>query len=245
MPHNALASRLSPRARLLGTLGLSLLLLGLDQLPPLLALQPIALGLAWRYGLTPLHLQLRRLLLLDSLLLLAIVPIPFQLPGEPILTLGPFTATDNGAEFALLVALRLNGLLLLIQALLVGLDPAKLGGALRELCVPAKLVALLQLSLHQISLLQRLHQQQNKAMRARGWRPHNHWRSWRTQAWGWGMLLLRSLELAERQQRAMRARGFKGAWPQLHPPSWQRHDSHFCATLVLSTVVLGGLQYGT
>lgn len=235
---------LSPRARLLGTLLLSLLLLTLDQLSALLVLQPIALGIAWRYGLTPLKRQLQRLLLLDSLVLLAIAPIPFQLPGTPLLQIGSLIVTDNGCALALLLALRLNGLMLLIQALLVGLEPAQLGSALRYLHTPEKLIALLQLSLQQIALLQRLQQQQGRAMRARGWRARNHWRSWRTQAWGGAMLLLRSLELADRQQRAMRARGFRGHWPQLDPVRWYPQDAKFAVTLLLGSTLLGGLQYG-
>ncbi len=235
---------ISPQARLLTTLLMSLQLLTLEQLSMLLLVQPLLLLLGWRVGLTPLRQQLRRLLLLDTLMLLAILPIPVQVEGTVVLELGHWTLSREGCLQALILGLRLNALMLLIQALLVGLEPAQVGQALRCLRLPGKFIELMQLSLQQIELLARLYTQQNRLMRARGWRPRSHWRSWRIQAWSIALLLLRALDLATQQQRAMRARGFCGQWPILTTPVWQPRDLLLALPLAANALLLGVQFHG-
>jgi cobalt/nickel transport system permease protein len=66
-------------------------------------------------------------------------------------------------------------------------------------------------------------------MRARGFRARSDGHTWRSLGWLMGMLLVRSLERAQRIRAAMKCRGFDGRFYLFDGGVWQPADTRFAA----------------
>jgi len=173
-----------------------------------------------------------RLAALEGLMLVLLATLPFTMPGEALLTLGPLTVTREGLDAAALIALRANAVVLALLGLLGGLEPAVLGHALARLGVPPKLVHLLLLTVRQITVLEDERRRLRRAMRARAFVPRSNRHTWVSYGNLIGMLLVRSLERARRIEAAMRCRGFHGRFHLLDSRHWRGADTAWLVALL-------------
>ena len=192
----------------------------------------LALALALNAGLGA-GMLLRRLLLLEGLMLVLLVLLPFSVPGQTLWQLGPFEASQEGALQALIILLKANGVVLALLALVGTLEPVTLGHALARLRLPDKLVHLLLFTVRYLEVLNKEYVTLRQAMRVRGFRARSDRHSWRSLGWLMGMLLVRSLERARRIQAAMKCRGFSGRFYLLDGVPWRHGDSLFSVTALL------------
>jgi cobalt/nickel transport system permease protein len=162
---------------------------------------------------------------LEGFMVVLLATLPFTVPGEAWLTLGPLTATREGVLTAVLIALKANAVVLALLGLLGGLEPAVLGHALGRLGVPEKLVHLLLFTVRQIALLDKEQQRLRQAMRARAFVPRSDRHTWTSYGNLIGMLLVRSLERSRRIEAAMRCRGFQGRLYLLDSHRWHAFDT--------------------
>src|SRR5690606_34506059 len=84
----------------------------------------------------------RRLLHVEGFVILLFVMLPFSVPGEPLFTLGPLSASAEGFTRAALIACKMSACVAVILLFLGTIDPQRIGGALRGLRVPEPLVRL-------------------------------------------------------------------------------------------------------
>ena len=180
----------------------------------------------------PIALVLARIAALEGLMLVLLASLPFTVPGAPLVTLGPFTATGAGVAQAALIALKANAVVLAMLGLLAGLEAPALGHALGRLGVPDKLVHLLLLTVRQITLLDDEARRLRRAMRARAFVPRSNRHTWTSYGNLIGMLLVRSLGRARRVEGAMRCRGFHGRFYLLDSARWQAADTAWLVALV-------------
>lgn len=226
-------TRRDPRLRILTAFAFALVTVSLQQLWLLSLALGVALALAFNAGLSP-GLLWRRLLLLEGLMLVLLILLPFSVPGHTLWRLGPFEASVQGTLQALAILLKANGVVLTLLALVGTLEPVTLGHALARLRVPDKLVHLLLFTVRYLEMLNREYQKLRQAMRARGFRARSDRHSWRSLGWLMGMLLVRSLERAQRILAAMKCRGFNGRFYLLTGQPWGVGDSLFSlATLMV------------
>jgi cobalt/nickel transport system permease protein len=232
-------NRREPRLRVVAAFAFALVMVSLQQLGLLLMAFGLAVTLALSAGISPRRL-LRRLLFLEGLMLVLLILLPFSVPGEPLWRLGPFPASREGTLQALSMLLKANGVVLTLLALVGTLGPVALGHALAGLRVPDKLVHLLLFSVRYLEVLNAEYQRLRQAMRARGFRARSDRHSWRSLGWLMGMLLVRSLERAQRILAAMKCRGFSGRFYLLDGHPWQVGDSLFALAglLILSAFLL-------
>jgi cobalt/nickel transport system permease protein len=232
-------TRREPRLRLITALGFALMTVSLQQLWLVFAAFALAFALALSCGLAPVAL-LRRLLLLEGLMLVLLILLPFSVPGEILWQLGPFEASREGGVQALTILLKANGVVLSLLALVGTLEPVTLGHALARLRVPDKLVHLLLFTVRYLEVLHSEYRRLRQAMRTRGFRARSDRHSWRSLGWLMGMLLVRSLERAQRILAAMKCRGFNGRFYLLDGHPWRSGDSLFAlaAGLVLFTFLM-------
>ncbi|MEI8394059.1 MAG: hypothetical protein WCF85_04935 [Rhodospirillaceae bacterium] len=87
--------RIDPRVRVAAGVFFALVVVSLDRPTALLAALGLAAGLAATARLDP-KATLRRLVALDGFMLFVLVFLPFSVPGEPIVTLGNFSASREG-----------------------------------------------------------------------------------------------------------------------------------------------------
>lgn len=227
-----------PRLLVLAAVLFALVTVALQTLPAAVAALSIALLLAAAGGLTRGEL-LRRLAVLEGLMLVILLTLPFTVPGEPWLTLGPLTVTDAGLHRAALIALKANAVVLALLGLIGAMEPTVLGHALARLGLPHKLVHLLLLTVRQIALLDEEGRRLRRAMRARAFVPRSNRHTWVSYGNLIGMLLVRSLERARRIEAAMRCRGFHGRLYLLDNQHWRRADTAWLVALLpLSAALL-------
>ena len=185
---------------------------------------------------------LRRLLPLETLMLLLLMLLPFTLQrGGVWFQFGPLTAYWSGLERALGVTLKANSVVLALFPLVGTLSQAELAGALSRLGTPHKLVLLLQLTLRYIGVLQLEYQRLRQAMMVRAFRLGSDLHSLKTLGWLIGMLLVRSLERSERVLAAMKCRGFDGRLPGIGERlDWRVADTTRALLSALLLAVLVG-----
>jgi cobalt/nickel transport system permease protein len=198
----------------------------------------VAVSLFVAYCRRPARLW-RRLLHVEGFLLLLFLTLPFTMAGQPLFTLGPLSASVEGAMRAALIACKVSASVLILTAMLGAIEPARLGTALRGLYLPEALVRVFVLTARYVSLIRDEARRLHEAMRLRGFRPRSNRHTWRSYGNLVGMLLVRALDRAQRVEEAMRCRGYDGRFPRLAQPMPALRDwAGLTAALGFGLVVL-------
>ena len=226
------------RARILSALILIVTVVSITSLTALSLCAMAAIVFALVCGLSPAELQ-HRLFHVEGFLIALFLLLPFTVPGEAIFAIGPLTATSNGVSKAIEIALKVVTTATVVFSLLGTLEPVRAGRALAALGIPAKIVHLLLFTIRYAAVLKMEAMRLRDAMRARGFQAGTNLHSFQTLGNLIGMILVRSIERAERVDEAMRCRAFSGQFPLRPPKPFQIHDylliaySGFAAALML------------
>jgi cobalt/nickel transport system permease protein len=179
-----------------------------------------------------------RLAAVNSFILFLWLVLPLTYPGKAAWRLGPLVVTHEGLILTGLITLKANTIVLGLMTLVATMPAVTLGQALLELKCPAKLAHLLLFTYRYIHVLAQEYHRLLQAMKVRGFRPRTDLHTYRSYAYLAAMLLVRSLDRAERVYKAMLCRGFQGKFYSLNTFSWQRRDLVF---LTVSLFLLTGL----
>lgn len=230
-----------PRLKIVAVTLWSILLALTGSLPAALAGLAGSLILVLLAGLGAGEL-LRRLLAVNFFLLFVWLALPFSFssPGEIVAAWGPLEITRPGLILSCLFTIKANAVTLGAMAFLSGSSVFQLAAAARRLGAPEKLTAIFAMMFRYVQLIGEEYERLRLAMKARGFRSKMNMHSYRS----WGnliaLLLVRSVERAERIEAAMRCRGYRGRF-------WLADDFQFRAgdwalsalMLALGAVVLG------
>ncbi len=183
--------------------------------------------------------SLRRLVPVNLMVLAVIALLPWTFDN---VFDGGFDAVRFSPErlwLAVTIGLKANVMVLWTVVLLGGIDLITLGHALSHLRVPEKLIHLLLFSVRYQETLQGEYRRLRRAMSTRGFRPRADRHTYRTLGYLIGMMLVRSLDRAERIVAAMKCRGFRGRFYLLDHFRFSRRDACFAGWIAvfLSLVV--------
>jgi cobalt/nickel transport system permease protein len=231
------------RIRILVTVVFAIVVVALDD-PGVLGMALACAALAAVAARLPLTPTLRRAAAMDAFIIVMLLMLPFTVAGTPLLTIGPLTASREGLWQAIAIGLKANAIVLLLLALVGTMHPAVLGHALRRLGVPAVLIHLLFFTVRYVEVLSREYHRTRLAMKARAFRPRSDLHTWRSLGYLIGMLLVRSLERAERILAAMKCRGFDGRLHAGDGRALRPADGAFAAGWMLVLAVLLMLERG-
>lgn len=184
----------------------------------------------------------RRLLHVEGFVLVLFATLPFAVPGVPVFTLGPLTASAEGFARAALVAAKISASVLVLLTVLGGIDTHRLGGALRGLRLPEPLVRLFVLTARYVGVLREEASRLREAMRARAFSPGSNRHTWRSYGNLVGMLLVRALERARRVEEAMALRGYDGRFPYAALPAPAVRDWAMLALFVAAAAAALGVD---
>jgi cobalt/nickel transport system permease protein len=233
-----LCGAIDPRARIIAILGFATVVASLDHLVPIVLALSIALSASLASSLA-LPTVLRRLVVLEGFMLVLLVVLPFSVPGQAVITLGPLAMSNEGLVLAAAITLKANAIVIAILSQLGTLEPVHLGHGLMHLGVPRKLVALLLLTVRYIAVFQDEYGRLRRAMQARGFQTTSSRHSWRSLGWLVGMLLVRSNDRGNRVLKAMKCRGFSGRFPMLDSLHFEAQDGiYLAAAAALISLVL-------
>jgi cobalt/nickel transport system permease protein len=200
---------LDPRVKLICAVAFSALVAIHDKLFAVMAALLCAFLLSFLSGMSKSAL-LRRVFLLNGFIALLWVFVPFTFPGQALFSLGVFEATRQGVEYAALITLRANAIILCMITYGSTTSITDTVHALRLLRVPDKLVYLFFLTYRYVHEIVREYNRMQDAMKIRCFTPSTNMHTYKSYAYLVGMLLVNSFERAQRIRRAMICRGFQG-----------------------------------
>jgi cobalt/nickel transport system permease protein len=229
--HDGHVSGIDPRARIVVAVVVSVTIVLADRRS--VSGVALAAGALAMIDGVPLRVLAKRLLPFNVVMLLLALVLPLSTPGESAWRLGPLGFSSEGLRLAAAIALKGNGVALTLIVLLGAIDTITLGHALRHLYVPEKLTHLLLFMVRYLEVLHQEHVRLRAAMKVRGFRPRMDRHTYRSFGYLVGMLLVRSLDRAERIFAAMKCRGFRGRFYLLDHFSFGRRDAVFCAAAAL------------
>jgi cobalt/nickel transport system permease protein len=243
--HNdSLLMHLDPRIKIVAVFFFSMVVAILNRIPVLLC--------AWVLGFLMVFIAkvslrelVKRLTPVNMLVGFLWLFLPFTFPGKPILYLGTLPVTHEGVLYATKITIKSNAIMLTMIGLVATTSIFTLGHAMHELKVPKKIVHLFFFTYRYIHVMQREYIRLANSMKIRGFRAKSNLHTYKTLAYMIGMILVRSLDRAQRVHNAMLCRGFKGNLYSLKTFSINKRD---IVSLVLATaiiIVLGVLEWKT
>jgi cobalt/nickel transport system permease protein len=238
----SLAHRLDPRGKIVVAALFSVLVAVAKTYAA--ALGGLALALAYlALARLPLGKVVVRLLVVNSFIFFLWMVLPFTYPGTEVWRWGPLVATREGLMQAGLITLKSNAIVIALMALIATVPIVTLGQALHNLRLPDKLCHLLLFTYRYLYVFEDEYRRLVLAMKIRGFRPRTNLHTYRSYAYLAAMLLVRSLDRAERVFAAMLCRGFHGTFYSLKSFSWHRRDGIFLAVSLLALSVLLYLEW--
>ena len=241
-PGPAWLAGVDPRSRIVAAVVFSVLVALADRPGALLwalfcaAAMVSVSGLGWRFAL-------RRLLPLNAFLALVSVILLLGVPGQPMARWGAWMVSREGLALAAAIEFKANAIVLALAALVAALDLPTVGHALHHLRVPDKLVHLLLFTVRYVAVLETEYRRLVAAMKVRGFRPGMNLHTWRICGYLVGMLLVRSLDRAERVAAAMKCRGFQGRFHLLEHFALTTADAAFALLLLVALAGMAGLEW--
>jgi len=185
---------------------------------------------------------LRRVMAMDFFMLTLIIILPFTTPGEVMFTVLGLPASWQGLSHALLITIKANAVLLMLFSLVATMPATTLGHALAHLKVPDKLVHLLLFMVRYLEVISQEYKKMRRAMQARAFVMRTNRHTWKSIGYLFGMLLIRSVERAERIADAMKCRGFCGRYYLTSDMKMKSADVLFAALFMSFLLLLIGLN---
>ncbi len=201
------------------------------------AIAAYALALLAASGISPLSASVKVAPgLIFALILL--LTLPFSTPGETVYSLGFLQITAEGLSLAMLLSLKAASALLAMLAMLGTSSLPDLAHALHHFHVPPKMVNIFFMSFRYFKTLEQEAARLSAAMKTRGFTPKTDMHTIKTYGNFIGMLLIRSLDRAERIRKAMLCRGFKDHVWLLGHFRFKKNDLFFCLHLTALIAIL-------
>ncbi len=160
----------------------------------------------------PIRPLMKRLLAVNVFTLFLWLTVPLAVPGETVARLGPLSWSGEGAALALLATIKCNAVFLSFFALVAGTDPARIGCALEQLRVPAKLAFLFLFTCRYIHVVREEWLRLRTAAKLRGFTPRNSLHTYRTIGNMIGLAFINAIDRSRRIYEAMLLRGFGGTF---------------------------------
>ncbi|RLB25779.1 MAG: cobalt ECF transporter T component CbiQ, partial [Deltaproteobacteria bacterium] len=186
----------------------------------------------------PLKKVFWRLIMVNGFILVLWLFLPFTTPGKTLFTLFGLEVSKEGVNYAALITIKSNTIVIACIALLSTCSVFKLVHALHYLYVPDKLVHIFFFSYRYIHVINLEYVRLTNAMKVRCFIPRNNLHTYKSFAYLIGMLILKSYERSRRVYNAMLCRGFKGKFYILEPYEFHASDWLFG---IISLLFIAGL----
>ena len=194
-------------------------------------------------GKVPLKEIFKRLIPVNTLIILLWLILPFSVKGDPVFLMGPFTATKAGVIYTAQISIKSNAIMLMLIAVIASTRIFTIGHALHKLGFPTKLVQLFLFTFRYIHVIYREYLRLLNAMKIRGFEPRTNLHTYKTFAYLVGMLLVKSSDRAKRVHNAMLCRGFNGQFYSLNNFSITKKDLFILFSMISFIIFLGVIEW--
>jgi len=209
---NSFIHNLDPRVRILFSFSFAIIVATTWHISALLWAFSFVVVL---FILTQLNIKeiLKRILVVNTFIVLLVIVLPFSYPGEVIYALGPLTLTKQGLFYAFFIFFKSNLILVCIILLISTASVFSIAHALHHLHVPTKLVQLIFFGFRYVHVIYQEYLKLRAAMRLRCFKPRADFFTYKNYAYLVANLLIKSYDRSERVYKAMLCRGFKDTFP--------------------------------
>ena len=239
---NSVIHGLDPRVRIAAAFAFSIMVAVCDRFAALVVAVGVSVVLILAARL-PLNKVLRRLIIVNGLIVFLWVFLPFTFQGTPLFTLGPLTATREGIAYAAVITLKSNAIIIALMALVATMPIFTIGRAMRHLGVPSMMAYLFLFTYRYIHVIYAEYQRLMRAIKIRGFRPASNMHTYRTYAYLVGMILVKSHDRSQRVRAAMLCRGFQGRFFDLSHFAFRPSDLVMALLMFSAVTVIGLLQW--
>lgn len=188
-------------------------------------------------------LLIRRLLVVNIFILILWLILPFSTPGSVVFSLGRLKASTDGINYALLITLKSNAIIITGISLLSTCGIFNLVHAFSHLRVPDKINYLFFLLYRYIYVLISEYETLRQGLKVRGFEPRTSFHTYRTYGYLLGTLFLRGYDRSEKIHRAMVCRGFDGKYWLLDHFRMEKKDILALFLMSLNIIILLILQW--
>ncbi|MBW1729339.1 MAG: cobalt ECF transporter T component CbiQ [Deltaproteobacteria bacterium] len=241
---NSLLHQLDPRVKLVSCTLFSIVMAICSTWQGLV----LGLGLALTWTVLarlPIKHVLARLIMVNGLIAILWLILPFAVRGQALFSVGPFTATKQGLLYTLHITMRSNAIVLALLSLLATSSLFSLGHAMGKLGIPGKIVQLLLFAYRYIHVIQLEYRRLSNAIKIRGFQPKTNLHTYKTYAYLIGMLLVKSYDRAERIRQAMICRGFCGRYYDLSEYRLKPRDMVLGICMIFGTLLIAWIEWTT
>ncbi|UCD05293.1 MAG: cobalt ECF transporter T component CbiQ [candidate division WOR-3 bacterium] len=233
---------IDPRVRILGAVIYSIIIAVTGQLE--VALAGLIAGIIF-VALARLSAKqvFYRLLIVNTFIVMLWLILPFSYPGTAIFRVGSLVMTEEGIQYALMLTVKCNAIILLNISLLSTCGVFNLVHALDHFRFPNRLIHLLFFIYRYAHVMQHEYYRLRDTLKIRGFKRRTSLHTYRTYGSIIGTLMIRGYERSEQIQKAMVCRGFKGHYWLLDHFSWTRSDLVAAGMMALVAILLIILQW--
>ena len=188
---------------------------------------------------------LYRLLIVNIFILMLWLILPFSYPGNMIFRIGSLVMTRQGIQYALMITVKCNAIILINISLLSTCGIFNLVHALDHLRFPNRFIHLLFFIYRYAHVMQYEYYRLRDTLKIRGFKPRTSVNTYRTYGAIIGTLMIRGYERSEQIHKAMICRGFKGHYWLLDHFSWKISDMVAACMMALGAILLLVIQWKT
>ena len=210
---------------------------------PVLFLSLFLSSLLVLLSLLPFKEVLKRLVPVNAMIVFLWLFLPFTTGGETIYIVGLLEVTKEGLVLASTLTVKANAMMLLFIAFVASTPVNTAGHAMGKLGVPDKLVHLFFFTYRYLHVIYEEYLRLKTAMLIRGFVPKTNIHTYRSYAYLVGMLLVKSVDRANRVHDAMVCRGFTGKFYSLDRFSMKKGDVVAFIIILLLLVLMGGVEW--
>jgi len=239
---NSFMHQLDPRIRLVSAGVYSIAVALSHDFQALTTAALISFGLVV-FAQLPAREVIKRIIVVNSFIVLLWLVLPLTFQDTIAMTFGPLHVHWAGIIMAAQITLKSNAILLALMALVATMNLSMLGYSLNWLRVPDKIVHMLLMTYRYVFVIEKEYRRLIRAAQIRGFRPGTNLHTYKTYAFIFGMLLVRSAVRAEQVYKAMRCRGFKNKFYCLHEFNLGHKEWLFSTAMGSVIVVLIYLEW--
>ena len=240
--YDSFIQRLDPRIKIISVFIFSILAAVSQKFSVLLLAFSLSLA-AFFAARIPIKEAIKRFIPVNTLVIFLWFFLPFTFKGNTVFTLFDLPVTLEGILLAAMITVKSNVIMLMLIALTLSTPIVTIAHAMHEMKMPKNIVHLFFFTLRYIHVIHNEYIRLSNSMKIRSFKPKTNFHTYRTYAYMVGMLLVKSLERAQRVHNAMRCRGFNGNLYRLSNFSIQKTDKIVMAIMMILFLILGIIEW--
>jgi len=239
---NSFIAKIDPRIRIIFCFSYSLIVALLNNLNSIYFAISLPIFLIFTRSIDFSNL-FKRLSVVNGFIFILWLFLPLSYPGDIIYHFKSLNFSKQGLEFAYLITLKSNAIIITTIFLLGISSFIEIAHALDHLKIPKKLIFLLFFCYRYIHDISLQYKKLNNSLKIRGFIPSTNFYTYKIYAYLIGILIVKSYDRAQRITKAMICRGFNGTFYTLNHFHFKKSDKVYSFIAFFYITLLVGVSF--